>query len=97
MFVGFQKKKKVSSTNTFNLDQSKISGSSVKELTEDEIDIILDQCKLKAFANDIIDLTRKLKFDLEWVENSVEIGENAGYQHSLLLPQCFRKLSSRGR
>ena len=28
------------------------------------------------------------------VENTVGIGENAGYQHFLLFPQCFPKLSS---
>ena len=26
------------------------------------------------------------------VENIVEKGENAGYQHFLLFPQCFQKL-----
>ena len=28
---------------------------------------------------------------LDWVENIVGKGENAGYQHFLLLPQCFQK------
>ena len=28
------------------------------------------------------------------VENAVRIGENAGYQHFLLFPQCFQKPSS---
>ena len=27
----------------------------------------------------------------DWVENSVGKGENAGYQHFLLFPQCFQK------
>ena len=35
----------------------------------------LDWSKLKAFADDKINLTRKLKFDLEWVENIVEKNE----------------------
>ena len=35
----------------------------------------------------------KSKFLLERVENIVEKGENAGYQHFLLFPQCFQKLS----
>ena len=30
----------------------------------------------------------------ERVENTVEKGENAGYQHFLLFPQCFTKPSS---
>ena len=30
---------------------------------------------------------------LESVENIMEKGENAGYQHFLLFPQCFEKAS----
>ena len=30
------------------------------------------------------------------VENTVGKGENAGYQHFLLFPQCFQKPSSSG-
>ena len=33
----------------------------------------------------------KLKFVLDMVENIVEKGENAGYQHFLFFPRCFRK------
>ena len=33
----------------------------------------------------------KLKFALGMVKNIVEKGENAGYQHFLLFPQCFQK------
>ena len=32
-----------------------------------------------------------MKFILERVENTVGKGENAGYQHFLLFPQCFQK------
>ena len=28
-----------------------------------------------------------------WIENIVGIGENGGYQHFLLFPQCFQKAS----
>ena len=42
-------------------------------------DKILDWSKLKAFADDKISVNRKLKFDLERVENIVGKGENAGY------------------
>ena len=55
-------------------------------------DKILDWSKFKAFADDNIDVTQKLKFVLEMVENIVGKGENAGYQHFLLFPQCFLKV-----
>ena len=34
-----------------------------------------------------------MKSVLGWVENIVGKGENAGYQHFLLFPQCFQKAS----
>ena len=37
-----------------------------------------------------------MKFDMGRVENIVGKGENAGYQHFLLFPQCFPKPSSLG-
>ena len=43
-----------------------------------------------AFADDKINLNQKLKFDMGRVENIVGKGENAGYQHFLLFPQCFQ-------
>ena len=46
-----------------------------------------------AFADDKIIVTHELKFMLGRVENIVGKGENAGYQHFLLFPQCFQKLS----
>ena len=52
-----------------------------------------DSSKLKAFADDKINRKEKLKFGLGRVENMVGKGENAGYQHFLLFPQCFRKSS----
>ena len=48
---------------------------------------------LKAFADDKLDWAEKFKFVLGRVENIVGIGENAGYQHFLLFPQCFQKAS----
>ena len=57
---------------------------------------ILDWSKLKAFAEDKIKVTEKLKFVLGRVENTVGKGENAGYQHFLLFPQCFQKASVSG-
>ena len=54
-------------------------------------DKILDWSKLKAFADDKINVNQKLKSVLAWVENFVGKEENAGYQHFLLFPQCFQK------
>ena len=53
------------------------------------IDKMLGWSKLKAFADDKIKVTEKFKFVLGRVENIVGKGENAGYQHFLLFPQCF--------
>ena len=52
-------------------------------------DKFLDWFSLKTFADDKINLAEKIKFVLGRVENIVGKGENAGYQHFLLFPQCF--------
>ena len=52
---------------------------------------ILDWSKLKALADDKINVVQKLKFVEGRVENIVGKGENAGYQHFLLSPQCFQE------
>ena len=49
--------------------------------------------QLKAFADDKIKVTQKLKFVSKRVENIVGKGENAGDYYFLLSPQCFPKLS----
>ena len=59
-------------------------------------DKILDQFKLKAFADDKINVTQKLKFAFGKVENIVGKGENAGYQHFLHFRQCFQKATFSG-
>ena len=59
-------------------------------------DKILERLKFKAFADDKINVTDKLNFILGRVENIVGKGENADYQHFLLFPQCFQKLSLSG-
>ena len=59
-------------------------------------DKILNLSKLKAFVDGKMSMTLKLKFVLGRVENIVGEGENAGYQHFLLFPQCFQKSSSPG-
>ena len=54
-------------------------------------DKILDWSKLKAFADKNVIVTQNWTFALGREENIVGKGENAGYQHFLLFPQCFQK------
>ena len=60
-------------------------------------DQILDLTKLKAFADDKINVAQMMISVFDWIENIVEKGENAGYQHFLLFPQCLQKASFLGR
>ena len=69
--------------------------SEVVELTLPN-DNILQWSKLKAFVDDKMNVIQNLKFLLERIENTVGKRENAGYQHFLLFPQCFQKLSFSG-
>ena len=57
---------------------------------------ILDWSKLKAFADNKMNLNEKLKIVLGRVGNIVGKEENAGYQHFLLFLQCFQKPSLSG-
>ena len=50
--------------------------------------------KLKVFADNKMNETEN--FILGTVENIAGKGENAGYQHFLLFPECFPKGSSAG-
>ena len=59
-------------------------------------DKILNWTKFKAFADDKINVSEKLKFMLGRVENIVGKGENASYHHFLLFPQYFQKASQTG-
>ena len=54
-------------------------------------DKILDTTKLKAFADDILNVAKMTISLFHRVENTVGKGENAGYQHFLLFTQCFPK------
>ena len=56
----------------------------------------LDVSKLKAFADDKIKVDKMRNSFFYRVENTVGKGENVGYQHFLLFPQCFPKPSSLG-
>ena len=56
----------------------------------------MDLLKLKAFADDKLNVTQKLKFAFGKVENIMGKGENAVYQYFLLFPQCFLKATFSG-
>ena len=56
-------------------------------------DKILNWSKLKAFADVKIYVTEELKFVLGRIDKIVGKGENAGYQHFLLFPQCRQNAS----
>ena len=75
------------------LDSSKLKESADDNFNSLPNDKILDQSKFKAFADKKLITTQKLKFVYERLESIVGKGENAGYQHFLLFPQCFQKLS----
>ena len=53
-------------------------------------DKILDWSKLKAFADDKINVLKMMIFIFDRIENIVGKEENAGYQHFLLFPQSFQ-------
>ena len=45
--------------------------------------------KLKAFADDNLNVAKMMEFFFDRLENIVGIGENAGCQHFLLFLRCF--------
>ena len=51
----------------------------------------------KHFADDKLNFAEIIIFFFDRVENIVGKGENAGYQHFLLYPQCFKSLFPQGR
>ena len=57
---------------------------------------MLEVTKLRAFADVKLNIARVMISLLDRVENTVGKGENAGYQHFLLFPQCFPKSSFLG-
>ena len=59
-------------------------------------DKTLDVTKLKAFADNKINVGQMMISVFDRVENIVGKGENAGYQHFLIFPQCFQKASFSG-
>ena len=57
---------------------------------------MLELSKLKTFADDKLDIVKMMISLFDRLENAVGKGENAGYQHFLLFPQCFPKSSFLG-
>ena len=52
---------------------------------------IVDSPKLKEFTDDNFKFDEKGRKYFKWVENTVEKGEIARYEHFRLFPQCFLK------
>ena len=50
--------------------------------------------KLKAFADDKLNVSQNIKVVFHRIEHIVGKEENAGHQHFLLFPQCFQKAFS---
>ena len=59
-------------------------------------DKILDVTKVKVLADNKINVAQMMISGFDRAENIVGKGENAGYQHFLLFPQCFQKASFLG-
>ena len=59
-------------------------------------DKVLDLSKLKAFADEKINVAQKSKYVLGRVENIVGKGENAGNQHFLLFPCVLKRFFIQG-
>ena len=57
---------------------------------------ILDKSKPIVFADDKLNVAQKTEFVFRGIEIIVGKGENGGYRHFLLFPQCFQKASLRG-
>ena len=55
-------------------------------------DKIFDMTKLKAFADDKLNINTMTISLLDRAENTEGKGENAGYQHFLLFPRCFQAI-----
>ena len=56
-------------------------------------DKILDMTRYKSFADNKFNTAKMTNALFDRVENTGGKGENAGYQHFFLFPQCFPKPS----
>ena len=81
----------ISLHNTITVIGASLFQKSAHSLNPLPDDKIIDWSKLKAFADDSIKLAKMMIFVLDRIENIVGKGENTGYQHFLLFPQCFQK------
>ena len=70
-----------------------ITNPTIKHLQKDKNS---DKSKFKAAADDNINVTKMMIYVFDRTKNIVGKGENAGYQHFLLFPQCFQKAFSSG-
>ena len=79
-----------------NMDKSKIVMSD-EEMNPLPSNKILGWSNLREFADYIkLKVAQIAKCVQDRVENNVGKGENAGYQHFLLFPECFKKASFEG-
>ena len=69
------------------------SKKSVNSLPNDKF---FDVPKLEAFADDKINDAKMTISLFDRIKNTFGQGENAGYQHCVLFPQCFPKRFSLG-
>ena len=77
----------------YNVLYLKLVTNIVNSLPNDKI---FDISKMKAFADNKINVIEKIKFVLGRGENIVGRGENAGYQRFLLFTQYFQKATFSG-
>ena len=80
----------------YQLCQGRHNTRIVKGLNSLPNNKILDWSKLKAFGDEKFIMVKMMISLCDMVENIVGKGENAAYQHFLLFPQHFEKLSVSG-
>ena len=88
----FSWKLKLSSANSFSLEESKICCLVMVELftKRQKFRLVWIQSTRRQ-QNKCDQKKKKCKFLLGMVENNLGKGENAGKQHFLLFPKCFQK------
>ena len=78
-------------TNSSQAQLESICGRQMNPTTDDKM---LALSNFTAFADNNFKVAAMVQFLFDRVENIVVKGENAGYQHFLLLPICFQKAFS---
>ena len=89
----FQLYIKVTAHNSFIPWVSPVLGQGFNSLPNNKI---FDMTKLKAFADNKLNIAKMTVTLRKRVEINVAKEENAGYKHFLLFQQCFAKPSSLG-